>query len=290
MNLNRYEIFLKVAEIGNLTRTAEVLHYTQAGISHAVAALEKETGVALFLRSAGGVSLTENGKHLLPAIQRLVNDQRELAQAIYEVNHVVAGVLRLGTFGSVSAQWIPRIIRGFQKQYPQVEFELLDGDYDTIAERIKTGKMDCGFLSAPVDENLYFIPLYQDPLMVVLSADHPLAEKEVLTLEDIQAEPFLFPVKGSDNDIQAVLKDYRKQIKIRYTLETDTAIVAMVESGYGITIMTDLILRNFNFRVSIRPLQPVHYRTLGIAALPEDRQTILTKTFLKYLEEKAPVF
>ena len=104
MNLNRYEIFLKVAEVGNITKAAEVLHYTQAGISHAVAALEKETGVSLFLRNANGVTLTENGKYLFPYIQQLVNDQRGLSQAIYEVNHVVAGTLRLGTFASVSAQ------------------------------------------------------------------------------------------------------------------------------------------------------------------------------------------
>ena len=286
MNLNRYEIFLKVVEIGNLTQTAEILHYTQAGISHAVAALEKETGVTLFLRSANGVTLTENGKYLLPAIQQLVNDQRGLAQAVYEVNHVVAGVLRLGTFASVSAQWVPHMIREFQEQYPQVEFELLEGDYDTIADRIKSGKMDCGFLSAPVDERLDFLPLYEDPLMVVLPPHHPLTEKENLTLEDIQNEPFLFPVKGSDNDILAVLKKYMKKIHIRYTLQADTSIMAMVENGFGITIMTDLILKNYNFHLAIRPLRPTKYRTIGIAALPQNRQTILTKTFLKYLANR----
>lgn len=285
MNLNRYEIFLKVAEVGNITKAAEVLHYTQAGISHAVAALEKETGVSLFLRSASGVTLTENGTYLFPYIQQLVNDQRGLAQAIYEVNHVVAGTLRLGTFASVSAQWVPQIIRGFQKKYPQVEFELIEGDYDDVAERIKVGKIDCGFLSAPVEEKLQFTSLYQDPLMVVLPPHHRLAEKEKLTLEDIQKEPFIFPIKGSDNDILAVLKDYLKKIHIRYTLESDSSIMSMVENGFGITIMTDLVLRNFNFHLVIRPLYPMKYRTLGIAALPEDRQTILTKTFIRYLND-----
>ena len=65
MILNRYEIFLKVAELGNITRTAEALHYTQAGISHAISALEKEAGVTLLVRSSTGVSLTENGRRLL---------------------------------------------------------------------------------------------------------------------------------------------------------------------------------------------------------------------------------
>ncbi len=283
MNRNRYEIFLKVAELGNITKAAEALHYTQAGISHAVAALEKETGVSLFLRSANGVTLTENGKHLLPAIQRLVNDQRGLSQAIYEVNHVVAGTLRLGTFASVSAQWLPQIIEGFQKQYPEVEFELMEGDYDTVSEGLKVGTMDCGFLSEPVNEKMEFIPLYQDPLMVVLPPHHPLGAKEKLTLEDIQNEPFIFPIKGSDNDIREVLKDYLKQIHVRYALEADCSILSMVEHGFGITIMTDLVLRSFNFHPLIRPLQPAQYRTIGIAAPEKEWQTILTRTFLEYL-------
>ena len=102
----------------------------------------------------------------------------------------------------------------------------------------------------------------------------------------MQKEPFIFPIKGSDNDILAVLKDYLKKIHIRYTLESDSSIMSMVENNFGITIMTDLVLRNFNFNLAIRPLYPMKYRTLGIAALPEERQTILTKTFIRYLKDR----
>lgn len=98
MILNRYEIFLKTAEIGNITKTAEILHYTQAGISHAIAALEKETGFSLLARSASGVTLTENGKRLLPYIQTLVNDQHGLSQAIYDINETVAGTVAAQNF------------------------------------------------------------------------------------------------------------------------------------------------------------------------------------------------
>ena len=78
-----------------------------------------------------------------------MNDQRALEQSIFEINEVVAGTLRLGAFTSVAAQWLPFLIRDFQKKYPNVEFELLAGDYDEITEHIFSGKIDCGFLSAP---------------------------------------------------------------------------------------------------------------------------------------------
>ena len=116
--VNRYEIFLKVAECGNITKCAQAVHYTQAGVSHAIAALEKETGLTLFARTARGVTLTENGRRLLPSVQALVNDQRALAQTINQIGGVVAGTLRVGTFTSVSMQWLPRIIQAFTEPGP----------------------------------------------------------------------------------------------------------------------------------------------------------------------------
>lgn len=283
MNLNRYEIFLKVAEIGNITKTANVLHYTQAGISHAVAALEKEAGVPLLYRSSNGVALTENGKRLLAPIQALVNDQRRLSHTIYEINKVVAGTLRIGTFTSVSTHWLPAIIKDFQKIYPQVEFQPLAGDYDDITKRILSGKIDCGFLTAPVAEGLSFSPLYQDPMMALLPAGHPLAGKKALTLSELKNEPFILPMKGSDNDILTVLNSDSQKINVRYTLNDDFSVMAMVAGGFGITIMSDLILRNTSFNLEVRPIKPTPYRTIGIAALPMDRVNNLTKIFVQYL-------
>jgi len=283
MNLNRYEIFLKVAEIGNITKAAEAMHYTQAGVSHAIAALEKEAGAALFVRSSKGVSLTENGRRLLPPVQSLVNDQRALSQTIYEINGEVAGTLRVGTFTSVSAQWLPGIIREFQLQYPKMEFELLAGDYDEITERILSGKIDCGFLTSPADDGLLFTSLYRDPMLVLLPKDHPLAEQSSVSLEEIQNEPFILPMKGSDNDIIAALSGYADKINVRYTLNDDFSVMAMVANGFGITILPELILRNFSFDLAVRPLSTGQTRTIGIASLPLNRVSVLTRRFVEFL-------
>lgn len=285
MNLTRYEIFLKVAETGNITKAAAMLHYTQAGVSHAIAALEKEAGVSLLIRSSNGVTLTENGKRLLEPIQALVNEQRNLSQRIYEINSIVAGTLRIGTFTSVSTQWLPEIIKGFQTKYPQVEFEPITGDYDDITELICSGKIDCGFLTSPVSDELTFLPLYQDPMVALLPPSHPLAKQPAIKLSDLQNEPFILPMKGSDNDILAVLKNVDQKVNARYILNDDFSIMAMVASGFGVTIMQDLVLRHANFEIAVRPLDPPQYRTIGIASLPMSRVNILTKTFLQYLAD-----
>lgn len=286
-HVNRYEIFLKVAECGNITKCAQAVHYTQAGISHAIATLEKETGFTLFVRTARGVTLTENGRRLLPSVQALVNDQHALAQTINQIGGVVAGTLRVGTFTSVSMQWLPRIIQAFTERYPGVEFDLQAGDYDQITEMLIGGKVDCGFLAAPAHEGLDFSPLYSDPMLAFLPKGHPLARKRSLALDDLLNEELIIPAQGSDNDINAVLNETDKPANIRYVLNDDFSVLSMVEGGLGVAIMPELILKSCKSYPVARPLSPRRYRTIGIASLPKDGISMPAQTFIDFLVEDA---
>lgn len=288
MLLNKYEIFLKTAEIGNITRTAEVLHYTQAGISHAISALEKETGFPLFIRSSSGVSLTEDGKRLIGAVQSLVNEQNKLQQTINDINGVAYGTLRIGTFSSVATHWMPEIIKEFQKKYPQITFDLRFGDYDEIAEMILRGQIDCGFLTAPVREGLEFTPIYKDPMSVLLPQGHPLAAKKSISLDEVKREPLIMQMKGSDNDIQNILRQNKKKYTVKYVVNDDFSVMAMVKSGFGITIFPEMLWSNYKAcdALEIRPMEPEQYRTIGIAALPAEETSVLAKIFFKFMRSR----
>ncbi len=287
MQFNRYEIFLKVVELGNITKAAEALHYTQAGVSHAVAALEREAGVPLLVRGPGGVALTENGQRLLAPVRSLVNEQRGLAQAIHELGGTLAGTLRVATFTSVSVRWLPRVIRAFQARYPQVEFDLLTGDYDEITEQVLGGVCDCGFLSAPAHAGLEFTPLASDPMLVLLPRGHALAARPALTLAEVKGEPLILPAKGSDNDIRRVLACSRQKARVRYTLNDDFSVMAMVANGFGVTVMPELIVQAGRFELETRPLDPPQVRQIGIASLPRERVSVLTRAFVEFLAEGA---
>ncbi len=283
--LNRYEIFLKVVELGNITRASEALNYTQSGISHAIAALEKETGFSLFVRSSNGVTLTENGKQILDPIQTLVNQQRNLTQSIFNINNVIAGTIRIGTFTSVCAQWLPTIIQTFQKLHPLVEFELFSGNHDEITSWIMHGKADCGFLAAPVSEPLFFLPLKRDPMLALLPANHPLTKQNAVPLRELLNEPFILPVKGADNDIRQLLSTLPKSAVTKYALNDALSVLSMVEHGFGVSILPELVLRNYMFNIGIRPLDPPQYRTIGIASLSVKQLSVVTKTFLNFLSD-----
>lgn len=120
-------------------------------------------------------------------------------------------------------------------------------------------------------------------MVAVLPQNHPLASKTALTFADIQEEPFILPMKGSDQDIRSITDKYIKKLDVRYTLNDDFSVISLVNHGFGITIMPELILNNFKPNVISIPLIPQQYREIGIAALPH--MSILTKTFIKFLTE-----
>ena len=129
---DKYEIFLKICETGSFSKAAESLNYTQSGISQMIAGLESELGVKLCARMKKGVVLTDGGNRLLPYIREMVNQKDKLRQAAFNINNKIEGKLRIGTFSSVTALWMPQIVKFFNEKYPQVEIQILDGNYDEI--------------------------------------------------------------------------------------------------------------------------------------------------------------
>ena len=285
--VDRYEVFLKVCETGSFSKAAEALNYTQSGISQIIAGLEEELGVQLFARFKRGVALTDNATRLLPFIREMVNQKSKLRQAAYEINHKVEGKLRVGSFSSVTALWVPQVIRNFREQFPGVEMEILDGNYDEIRDWILHGQVDCGFLSSIVAADLHFAPLCEDPLCAVLPQGHPLAEKETVTLTELLQYPLIIETPGCDNDIQHLLAKSAVKPHITYSFRDDTLIMAFVRSGLGVTISQELVLQAFAQGVEARPLAPGYSRTIGLA-FAKTAHSVVAQTLLRYLREHCP--
>ena len=280
---DRYEIFLKVCETGSFSKAAEALNYTQSGISQMMAGFEEELGVQLFARAKKGVTLTDNGRMLMPYIQEMTNQKDKLRQAAFNINHKIEGKLRIGSFSSVTAMWMPEVIHYFNRNYPQVEVQIFDGNYDEIRDWIIHGQVDCGFLSSIVADNLKFYPLWEDPLCAVMQKNHPLAEKKSVRLEELLEYPFIIETPGCDNDILHLLERCGKEPKTSYSFRDDTLIMAFVKNGLGVTISQKLVMKAFANDVESRPLEPGRSRIIGLAFV-KTMNSVVTKILLEYLK------
>ena len=150
MSISKYQVFLKTVSCGSFSKAAEAMNFTQSGISHAINSLENELGVKLLSRNRGGVVLTADGRAVLPKIEKLCAAHHSLMQTVEGLKDMDSGLVKIATFSSVSAQWLPRILKSFGKVYPNIEFEVVTGDfYDQIEGWIVNGTVDCGFLRLP---------------------------------------------------------------------------------------------------------------------------------------------
>ena len=283
MNILKYMAFIKTAEYGSFTKAAEVLHYSQSGISRMIGDLEKEWRVTLLERSRWGVSLTSDGSRLLARAQKLCEEYRKLQMEVDDLHGVQSGLIRIGTFSSVATHWLPNIIKAFQKDHPNIDYELLLGDYAEIEEWIAEGRVDCGFVRLPARPAFETIPLARDDLLAVLPEGHPLAESERVPASALCSEPFILLERGARTDVTEIFEREGLSPRVRFTTWDDYAIMSMVESGLGISILPELILRRIPYRIVAKKLAVPAYREIGLALRERESTSLAVKKFIEYL-------
>ncbi len=284
MNLQKYLSFVKTVEYGSFTKAAEILNYTQSGVSRMIADLEKEWGVTLLERSKNGVKPTSDGLKLLPYAQNLCADFDKLKMQVDELNGLESGLIRIGTFSSVATHWLPNIIKEFQKDYPNIDYELLLGDYTEIEEWIHTGRVDCGFLRLPTHPDFETIFLEEDKLMAIIPGNHPLKDCEKFPVTALCEEPFMLLEKGAKAEISEIFERNNLTPNVKFTTWDDYAVMSMVESGLGIAILPELILKRVPYKILAKELDVPAFRNIGLALRDKKTASLAVKRFIDYLK------
>ncbi|RUS48869.1 LysR family transcriptional regulator [Cohnella sp. AR92] len=283
MSLLKYQIFVKVVEVGSLTKVGEMLKLTQSAISHAISGLEHELGLTLLIRSRSGIKLTDNGERLLHHFKEIIQLNEKLHQEVALIKGLEIGTVRIGTFSSVSIQWLPRLLKEYHDQFPLIEAKLLDGNYHEIENWIVSGEVDFGFVNAPTQEGLEVIPLKNDRMLCILPSNHVLREQSIIRLEQIVDLPFIMPVAGCDIDVLRIFSQHKLSPKIQYEVEDDHAIMSMVQHGLGVSILPEMILSQTQYDLCIRPLDGEHSRSIGIAAVSFKNVSPAAKKFIDFI-------
>ncbi|NCC68687.1 MAG: LysR family transcriptional regulator, partial [Clostridia bacterium] len=139
MSANKYEAFVRVVELGSLTKAAEAIGVTQSAVSHMINSLEAEFGFSLLRRGRSGAFLTTEGERVIPAVRGILNHSEQLSQIVASIRGVETGTVRIGAFTSVAVHWLPGMIKAFQRDYPNVEIRLMNGDYHDVEQWLEEG-------------------------------------------------------------------------------------------------------------------------------------------------------
>ena len=277
LNVNRLRILIEVANSGSFSAAADALSYTQSAVSQQVAALEAETGVTLLERLPRGVRLTPAGEVLLTYAEGIIARLHAAEAEMAAIAGLRGGQLRMASFPTAGATLMPLAIAIFRAQHPEVELTLAEGEPEDIAPRLSAGEFDLALLfefegtSESLGPDLNRLGLFEDPMFLALPADHALASRRTLRLENLRAEAWIQTSASSPCARHVVRSCHAAGFEPIVSFESDDyqTVQGLVAAGVGVALIPKLALAGAREDIAIRALSPSSPVREVVAATPE---------------------
>lgn len=278
------EVFMTISRLGSLSKAADKLGYTKAGISYIVNSMEEAAGFKLFERAYGGVRLTPEGKDILPSIQRIYEAELALSEHMDKIKGVETGNIRLISFNSVIVCWMPEILRSFKEKYPGVSIELYSCESpEEGMQPIRDGEADCGFVATDKAQGIELFHIKKEPDMAVVSLDHPMAGRDIFPVSQMSEYPFI----GYSEDEAPFFYEFVRAQGINLnqimTVDNDYGNLTMISQGLGFGVYPRMIAENGNFPVKAIPLDIPTYTPISLGIKSYNHGSLAAKAFVDHV-------
>ena len=279
------KVFLTSIDSGSFTRAGEILGYTQSNLTQMMKSFEDELGIPLLIKTKKGVEPTSEAKQLIPAMRAMVAQEERFLQEADEIRGIHRGSIRIGSYVSTSSTWLPQVIGYYQKEYPEVEFNIVESGQGDMLRGLMSGDLDLALMSAPENNEVDFIPVLEDPMVVVFPPEHELADYDYVPIEKLQDHPLIMTYREYDTDANRILLDAGLDASVRYRSKDDFAVLSMVQHGLGISILPELTLERFPGQYDYRMLDTESYRSLGIGIRSIKEAGPLARSIISYIKD-----
>lgn len=282
MTLTQLEIFSLVAELQGFTSAAHRLGISQSAVSHAIKALELEWEVALFRRQQSQVELTDIGQQLLLRARAMLGLANTLQQEAADARGMKRGTLRIGSFGPTSSnRLLPPILERFRRELPGIEVHIDEGPDRQVLQWLDERRIDVGFVVLE-QERYDTVALFEDQLVALLPADHPLASHAAITLKALCDDPFILTEAGSSELVTRLFHSAQLAPKVRFRCAQLLSTLEAVSRGDGISLVAQASLPQVpDPRYVSRPLTPAVARSIGLAVLDRRQASPATLAFIR---------
>jgi len=295
MDISAYKAFLTVAELGTFSKAADVLFITQPAVSKRIALLEEQLGSKLFDRIGKRVMLNEAGKALLPIAARILEDMKESQRVIDNLKDNISGDLSLVTSHHIGLRRLPKILKQFAENYPEVRLDLAFMDSENACHKIEQGNYELGVVTLPLTSSrrLELTPLWNDPLTIAVSPDHPLvkiATDKAISLKELAKHSAILPAVGTYTRSVIEKPIIQKHGALDVILETNylETIRMMVSIGLGWSALPRAMLGDDLYEIKVKGLKIE--RSLGIVKHANRSLSNAGKAFINSLEAHPPTF
>lgn len=286
MDIKKLEVFINAVDLGSLTKVAEIMGYTQSGITHVISALEKEMGFPLLLRSRNGVVPTPEGARLIPSIRAMLVHSGQLEKEISLIRQRKDGVIRVAAYTSMLMHWLPPIVKRFHERYPDIAVELSSSSIDGTYKMLEAGDIDLAFASRQKTYPEFdFVHLNNDALMAILPNTEENRSLNCFPISLYKDKDFIMPYFGFDKDILCVFEREKVMPNIEPTYVDDQTVISMVEHGMGISMLSKLVMLDNKSDVISLPVVPEAHRELVLCLKSLRTATEPVKEFINCATE-----
>lgn len=236
-----------LSRAGRFTAAARALGWSQPTFSRRIQALEREVGMKLVVRTAGGAVLTEPGEKLLAHVERALASLDSGLTELAELAGVPKGQVALGTLPTVAVHVLPPIVARFHRKHPDVRILVREGFSGPLQDLVARGELDMAIVHHPVRrEELSERRLFREDYLLAVPPRHRLARaKKPVALASVATEPFVvIPGAPAMAAIEAACA--ARKVRPVVALETDNleSVRRMVEAGLGIALVPRMMTRD----------------------------------------------
>lgn len=241
MTIRQILFFITLARLGSFTKAANELYMTQPGLSYAIKQMEAELEVSLFNRNDKGVSLTRFGETFLPYAKRVLEEFDSGISAISEFKSPFSGKVNIIYIVTFTVDIIPNILREFysHERHKRIDIGLTAVQTTAeVIEQLRNGKADI-CLSYNEPENAESVRICKQELVLVVPSGHPLAEKETVSLREIDGEPMIFCLSSSPlcKQTMSMFEHDHLTPNIKLSTRDCSAMIAYASLGLGLSIV-----------------------------------------------------
>lgn len=246
MNLRDLRYLVALAEHKHFGRAAEASFVSQPTLSTQIKKLEDELGVALVERTPRKVLLTEVGREIVQRAREVLNEVEQIRQIARRTKDPESGTVRLGIFPTLGPYLLPHVVPRIRERFPRLELLLVEEKTETVLRQLREGRLDAGVLAQPIhDDQLHQQFLFEEPFLLAVPEQHPLAARKLLKLDDLADQSLLLLEEGHCLRDQALevcqLAGAGEKSGFRATsLET---LRQMVAANVGITLLPTLSVK-----------------------------------------------
>lgn len=289
MDLLQLQYFCEAAKREHITRAAEALHITQPTLSKVISRLEGELDCPLFSRSGKHVHLTPYGKVLLHHTEKVFDQLQQLQAELTDLKEGCSGSIRIGScFPPRDPPQIWKMTSEFMREQPNIGIGILQLPPENLRQSLYSHEIDIALTTMPiVGKGIQWIHLYDEPMGVIIAKDHPLAQKEVLSLSELSEFSFICNDMNSDegNLTRTFCQMAGFEPAIVYAASITTLIRHAVSAGTSVSFITPSVVSDQEAsedNIAFRPLSESYcIRQYGIAILSNVYHTNALRRYLQ---------